>query len=432
MNKSINDKQTPQGSYFFLAVALLSGAALIFSLLSLYDHTAIQHVGSSSALCNISEGISCDLVNQSSWSYILGIPIASLGIFFYGLLLLLSFFSYQQKYLTYETAKSIILVFSTFAVFFSLYLFFVSKFIIGSLCLYCLSMYFINFLLFALSAFSDRSCSFIRRIGKGLNAFKDYAFTLAGAGNYKSSMGVARYSFVAIISLALFSFFLPELFLSRMDLPETNRASEDAAHEAVFAWTQQEQQSIGFQNTGAFRDYSKGKEDAPIQLVKFSDYQCPGCRQLYFTLEELEEEYKDELHLVFRNFPLDNSCNPLIQHQHHLHACYIAKFTRCAGEQGFFFKAVDFIYSLDGINNRDIAATRAEINETVSMFQLDDAAIQECLESERHIEKIVADVMEADRLDLQGTPTVWVNGKRVLNPTSENLRKIFDYVLAAN
>jgi len=427
-------KQPLKGNFFFISVILLSGAALILSSLSLYDHTVIQHTGTSTAaLCNISEGINCNIVNQSKWSYLFGIPIASLGIFFYSILTIFAFFALRQSLVSPDKLKDITLLFATFSVAFSIYLFFVSKLIIGSLCLYCLSMYLVNFLLFIVSICARKGVSFFRRISGGLLALKDFFLTVVGIGLYSSSRVIARSGFAGILSLGLFIYFLPNFLVYQLitvsNVTTSEARTDEVFNEVIVSWESQEMASITYEQEGVNKDHSKGESGASIQLVKFSDFQCPGCRQLHFVIQPLLDEYPDHLQFVLKNFPLDSSCNPLMQHDLHRHACYIAKFTRCAGEQEAFWPSVDYIFSLDNLNHRNPDIARKEINEAMSIYGLDGKAMQECLEDERHTKKIVSDIMEAERLDLQGTPTIWVNGKRVLNPSPENLRIIFDYIL---
>ena len=77
--------------------------------------------------------------------------------------------------------------------------------------------------------------------------------------------------------------------------------------------------------------------DAPVTIVEISDFECPYCQKASQTLAELRTLYPGKLRLVFRNFPLDESCNKLLKRQIHENACAAARAAFCAGEQGQFW-----------------------------------------------------------------------------------------------
>ena len=54
----------------------------------------------------------------------------------------------------------------------------------------------------------------------------------------------------------------------------------------------------------AKRDHIQGKSNAPVTLVEYGDYECPYCGQAYLIVKKIQQQLKDQLRFVFRNFPL--------------------------------------------------------------------------------------------------------------------------------
>jgi protein-disulfide isomerase len=82
-------------------------------------------------------------------------------------------------------------------------------------------------------------------------------------------------------------------------------------------------------------DWLQGRDDAPVTLVEFGDYECPYCGAAYWELKKLQQEAGDEMRLVFRNFPLT---------QVHPHASQAAEAAEAAGAQGKFWEMHDILY----------------------------------------------------------------------------------------
>lgn len=99
--------------------------------------------------CNISAKFNCDVVQKSRYSTIFNIPIAFLGALFYFTIAILAAAACKEKYR--ETNLLIIFLLGTLAVLYSLFLYYVARYIIGALCLYCITMYILNISIFMVS-----------------------------------------------------------------------------------------------------------------------------------------------------------------------------------------------------------------------------------------------------------------------------------------
>jgi len=138
----------------------------------------------------------------------------------------------------------------------------------------------------------------------------------------------------------------------------------------------------------------RGPESAPVTIVEFSDFQCPFCRRIQPTLAELQEKYGDKLRWSFKDLPL-LSIHPEAQKS--------AEAARCAADQGKFWEYRTKMFEAGGLSRR-------LYDETARELGLDETAFKECLDSDKHFEAVRADLAEAERLGLNGTPAFLING----------------------
>lgn len=138
---------------------------------------------------------------------------------------------------------------------------------------------------------------------------------------------------------------------------------------------------------------SLGKEDAPITVIAFSDYRCLYCRDLSHSLDQLLERYPHEVRVVYRHFPLQEESEALAQG------------ALCAADQGKFHAYHAAVFER-GARAKDVEAIAAAL-------KLDLNAFKACLTAGTHSERIAADLQEGQRLGIQGTPTLFVDGLRL-------------------
>ena len=105
--------------------------------------------------------------------------------------------------------------------------------------------------------------------------------------------------------------------------------------------------------------HARGPEDAPIQLVEFSDFQCPHCARAHVMLKDLLSRYPNEVRFVFHHFPLSNLCNDAMQVRGHESSCEAAAASECAADQGQFDPFTNLLFAhqdrLDSQRMRSIA-----------------------------------------------------------------------------
>ncbi len=155
-------------------------------------------------------------------------------------------------------------------------------------------------------------------------------------------------------------------------------------------------------------DHVRGKQDAKLTIVEFGDYQCPACGVYEPLIRQVTEDNKDILKVVFRHFPLI---------QIHQNALLGAKAAEAAGVQGKFWEMHEMLYDKQeewskGMNAHDFIMNYA------TTLGLNTKKFSEDLNSKVIEEKILAEFREGVKLGVQGTPTFFLNGKKIENPTS--------------
>lgn len=409
-------KKTLLLSVFILA--LLSVAVWI-SYQTLEVHvSAEQGFNSQNALCGVSEKLDCKKVAKSEWSSIFGIPLGSYGIAFYGFLAFLFlqvFFQGISKLNILIKATHVLFFFSSL---FSIWLFIVSKFFIGTLCPLCLILYVINIAIYLVTFFTTEEKGVWKKLKASISIYTQFISTYK-----KPNVSKVMEALLAICAFALICVWATfSQNLIRRDLGQKQFLSE------MNAWPIASKLPIELDLSGSvWGDYYKGDPEALIEIVEFADFECPFCRKLSIDLESILKPYTGKYYFVYKNYPIDQSCNKNIKRAAHESACYASIYTRCAGEQGKFWQAYNYIINLNTFSETsDPELIKDSILHSVGMLDLDYDGLKECMDSGRQRDRVIKDVADGDKLKVKGTPSLYINGKRVKNITKENIVKILD------
>ena len=138
-----------------------------------------------------------------------------------------------------------------------------------------------------------------------------------------------------------------------------------------------------------------GKNGAPVEVVEFSDFQCPYCRQFAPNMKRIEQEFGDKVRVVYRQYPI-----PSI----HPFAFKASEASLCANEQGKFWELHDMMFS----EQEKLAV--ADLKDKARRAGLDQKKFDGCLDSGRYVEQVQKDLAEGLRIGVTGTPAVYING----------------------
>lgn len=140
---------------------------------------------------------------------------------------------------------------------------------------------------------------------------------------------------------------------------------------------------------------SLGKENAPVTLVEFSDFQCPFCTRFAPTLRQVNQKYGDQVRIVYRQYPI-----PSI----HPFAFKASEASLCANDQGKFWELHDVMFA----NQSKLSVT--DIKQHAGALGMDRKKFDTCLDTGRYVEQVQRDMAEGTRVGITGTPAVFING----------------------
>lgn len=153
-------------------------------------------------------------------------------------------------------------------------------------------------------------------------------------------------------------------------------------------------------------DWVKGNKDTPVTLVEYLDFECEACGAYYPVVKRLSEEYKDEIKFVVRYFPLPGHKNSMTS----------ALAVEAAGKQGKFWEMHNIIFE----NQRDWGEKQAPdpkiFENYAQQIGLDMERYSKDIASQEVKDRIERDRSAGQKLDITGTPTFFLNGKKINNP----------------
>jgi len=164
---------------------------------------------------------------------------------------------------------------------------------------------------------------------------------------------------------------------------------------------------------------SLGPANAPVTLVEFSDFECPVCRNLHDALRGLLPNYP-QVRVVFKDYPLE---------QIHPWARTAALAGRCAYQQDptAFWKMYDFIY--DGQETISAENAWGKMTDFAGRSGLNADAFRACMASPEAAAAVNASRDNGVQLEVNSTPTIFVNGRRIVGADPHALEQYIKYEL---
>lgn len=163
----------------------------------------------------------------------------------------------------------------------------------------------------------------------------------------------------------------------------------------------------------ALGDNVYGNPNAKVVIFEYGDFQCPGCGAAFAQLKTIKETYKDTVAFVFRNFPLTTI---------HPNALAASTAAEAAGLQGKFWEMHDKLYqSQDSWSSVDTAKRISVFTSYAEEIGLDIDQFRTDLSSAKVIAKISRDRSLGSKLQITGTPTIYVNDSELTSEQNTDL-----------
>ncbi len=157
---------------------------------------------------------------------------------------------------------------------------------------------------------------------------------------------------------------------------------------------------------GESPEWVRGNPDAKVFLVEYLDFQCPACRAYSGIVKQLLADFPNDLKVGYLHFPLTSI---------HQNALPSAVAVEAAGTQGKFWEMSDLLFD----NQSSWAAIEAS-EETFGFYAkqlgLDVSKFKTDLHSPDLKAKVMAQQSAGLKMGLAGTPTFYLNGKKIENP----------------
>lgn len=150
-------------------------------------------------------------------------------------------------------------------------------------------------------------------------------------------------------------------------------------------------------------NYRHVKGEGSVELVEFSDLQCPACAGVQEPLKKILAKYEGKVRLVYRHFPLTSI---------HKNAMSAAWAVEAAHNQGKFWELHDLLYVKQS-EWSELADPKEKFGEYAASLGMDKMKFLVEMELPATKEVVSADLLAATRFRLTGTPSFFVNGIKI-------------------
>jgi protein-disulfide isomerase/uncharacterized membrane protein len=366
---------TPARTLRILCLVLCTiGVCLSADLVRL--HVRVHTDPNYQSYCAISERVDCSTVALSAQSVFAGLPVAVWGLLVYLLMAALVIWGLRRRLHGPGWPIGMLFGLSVVASVISVVLGFISYVVIKSACVVCMGTYLVNIVLACVTWFE------LRRLRLGVvTAVKADLAALSGAARRPAALLAVAFGVATLVLwLAVPSYWEVMELLGPGGL-RVGTTSEG------HPW-------VG----GAF------DKEPLLEIVEYSDYQCPFCQRGHDTMRQLVADHPDSVRLIHRHYPLDSACHPRLKRALHPFACRYAVLAHCAGAQDKFWEANDLLFAQ---GRRAEPVTVTELSETLGISAKE---LEACSNSTAAREAIDRDIADGLSLQIGGTPTFVVDG----------------------
>ena len=158
---------------------------------------------------------------------------------------------------------------------------------------------------------------------------------------------------------------------------------------------------------------AKGTANALVTIVAFTDFECPSCARQHPVLDQIVSEFGDRVRVVVRDFPLSQ----------HANARKAAEAAEAAREQEKYWEYATVLFRNQSALGVD------KLKQYATEVGLDRARFDASLDSGKFAEKVQRDLVDGRKLGVNGTPTLYINGKRMSDNSYASLKSAIETAL---
>jgi protein-disulfide isomerase len=163
-----------------------------------------------------------------------------------------------------------------------------------------------------------------------------------------------------------------------------------------------------------------GPENAAVTLVEFLDPECESCRAFFPEVKRILSEYDGRIRLVVRYMPF------------HSNSVLAAQATEAAGAQGKYWEMQELLFAKQGEWGHNSEPQRELMIKYAKELGLDVEKFQASLSNMLVFQKLERDKQDGVALGVNGTPTFFVNGRKLDDLSYDALKASVDSVLQAS
>lgn len=375
------------------------------SLYALILHLKSKGLAGAPLSCDVNDLVSCTKVLGSEYGEFLSLPLGALGMSYFGMVMGVAMLPKLTE-VSKRWAAHWQLIVAAIGAAVSLVLAYVSYFTLNAVCLVCSAIHILTLVNFAVALvqfFKNKSGP---QFAHPSAFVKLLSVTLA--------LGVPP-----LVAGVILPTLAPLIFSKTDSAKVTSGASPDSGSaDAAMTATPYPAELVAFSKSnfvGKGEDYRKGNDNAKVVLHMFSDFECPHCQRASEIIDQaLSMVGTDKVLFVYRNYPLSNHCNPNISGEGHKYACELAIASRCAGQQGRFWPYKEWAFTHMEKSEAEKAKLLSNdgLTAQAGKMGLDATRFSQCLTSKVELPKIQDDIVIGQKLGLEGTPLIIINGRR--------------------
>lgn len=165
-------------------------------------------------------------------------------------------------------------------------------------------------------------------------------------------------------------------------------------------------------------DPAIGLESARVTMIEFGCYSCPHTREAQQIVSQVVDQYKNKIRYVFRDFPIEQAHGDAFVH---------SEAANCALEQGRFWEMHDLIFTEQEVCGTEETDPGDHIDDAAERIGLNMKEFNRCMDEHRYREEIEKDFDDGLKAGVSGTPTFFINGRRIIGPKPvKAFQKIID------